>query len=124
MAIIKKFSFLDAEPMMALDLTIKAIPGRVKHLNLCCPSKERVERFLKTDAALLDELTSETESKDTDELTRKLYGAAAELMSINATNERITGDDLREKYAVSEEKLILFFYAYADFITEIANLKN
>ena len=53
-----------------------------------------------------------------------VYNLAARLMSCNREGLQMTADDLRGKYRLNLEALLLFFSAYMDFISEINNAKN
>lgn len=52
------------------------------------------------------------------------YDLAARLINHNRSFVKVTANDLREKYKVDLESLILFYSAYFDFIQEITNAKN
>ena len=53
-----------------------------------------------------------------------IYDLAARLMSQNRDFIKVTVEDLRGKYKMSLEDLILFYNAYLDFINSLANAKN
>lgn len=53
-----------------------------------------------------------------------VFDFAAQLMSCNREGLSITADDLRQKYGLKFDDLILFFSLYTDFVAEIANAKN
>lgn len=53
-----------------------------------------------------------------------IYDLAAKLISCNRSFIKVTGDDLRTKYRLDLEAMIMFFSAYMDFIAEITNAKN
>ena len=53
-----------------------------------------------------------------------VYDLAARLISCNRSLVEVTADDLRNKYNLDLESLVLFFSAYTDFLNEIANAKN
>lgn len=52
------------------------------------------------------------------------YDVAAKLFSCNRIGIPVTGDELRDKYKMELEDLILFFSAYTEFISELTALKN
>jgi hypothetical protein len=56
--------------------------------------------------------------------TPVIYELAAKLISCNKAGLQVTVDDLRDKYKMNLEMLIIFFNAYLDFINEITNAKN
>lgn len=66
--------------------------------------------------AMLDGSSRESEEE--------LYDIAARLISCNRDLLRITADELKTKYDMAKEDLIIFFGAYVDFITGIKNEKN
>jgi hypothetical protein len=53
-----------------------------------------------------------------------IYDLAARLMSENRDFIKVTAEDLRGKYKMALEDLILFYNAYLDFINALANEKN
>lgn len=53
-----------------------------------------------------------------------IYDLAARLMSCNRDFIKVTPEDLRGKYRVDLESLILFYSAYLDFINALTNEKN
>jgi hypothetical protein len=53
-----------------------------------------------------------------------IYDLAARLLSCNRDYIRITAEDLRKKYRVDLESLILVYSAYLEFINGLANEKN
>lgn len=56
------------------------------------------------------------------EATDSIYEACAKIMARNKGGIKITKDYLSEVFDV--EDIILFFNAYTDFVSEIANVKN
>lgn len=58
------------------------------------------------------------------ELVDALYTFVAALISNNRECMAVTSDDLKGKYDVAIEDLILFLNAYAEFIREESNAKN
>ncbi len=63
----------------------------------------------------------ETGDRDAVEL---IYDLAARLISCNRDHIKVTAEELRTKYRVDLESLLIFFSAYLDFINEITNEKN
>lgn len=53
-----------------------------------------------------------------------IYDLAARLMSCNTAGLQVTAEDLRDKYRMNLEGLIVFYNVYMDFLTEITNAKN
>ena len=52
------------------------------------------------------------------------FDLAARLISCNRNGRNITGSQLRKKYNMSFETLLVFYSAYLDFIEEVKNSKN
>lgn len=52
------------------------------------------------------------------------YELAAKLINYNRSFVKVTPEELRTKYSLDLESLIIFFSAYIDFIGEITNAKN
>lgn len=59
-----------------------------------------------------------------DEKREALYDLAARLMSCNRNARKITPELLRTTYRLDEEDLVVFYQAYAEFLTEIESAKN
>lgn len=53
-----------------------------------------------------------------------IYDLAAKLISCNKEGLAVSVDDLRNKYKLNLEALIVFYNAYMDFLAEITNAKN
>ena len=58
------------------------------------------------------------------EAVQASYNLAAKIINCNRSFITVTADELREKYKIDLEGLIIFFSAYMDFISEIYNEKN
>ena len=52
------------------------------------------------------------------------YDLAARLINHNYSGVTMTGEELRSKYRLGIDGLVIFFNAYLDFIHEITNAKN
>lgn len=63
-------------------------------------------------------------SKGDKEGLDQAFDLAARLISCNRNGVTITADELRNKYNMALETLIVFMSAYLDFITEITERKN
>ena len=63
-------------------------------------------------------------SKEDEEMVGVLFDLAARLMSCNRNWKKITAEELRKTYNLDEEDLVVFFEAYADFLSEIEHAKN
>ena len=59
-----------------------------------------------------------------DEKREALWDLAARLMSCNRNMRTITPEDLRKKYKLVEDDLVVFFEDYVSFIKGIENAKN
>ncbi len=55
---------------------------------------------------------------------RAPYDLAARLINCNRSFITVTAEELRDKYHMNLESLLLFYGAYVDFIDEIINSKN
>ncbi len=53
-----------------------------------------------------------------------IYDLAARLISCNRAGLQVTAEDLRDKYHLNLEALIVFYNVYLDFLNEITNAKN
>lgn len=53
-----------------------------------------------------------------------IYDLAARLLSCNRDFIKLTAEDLRDKYRVDLESMLLIFSAYLDFINALTNEKN
>lgn len=63
------------------------------------------------------------ESGDKDAID-EAYDLAARFISCNRESVKVTGEELRGKYGMDIDLLIVFFDAYTDFISAISNEKN
>lgn len=53
-----------------------------------------------------------------------IYDLAARLINCNRSFITVTAEELRDKYRMDLESMIIFFGAYVEFINEITNAKN
>ena len=53
-----------------------------------------------------------------------IYGLAARLISCNKQGLSVTAEELRDKYKLNLEALIVFYNTYMDFLNEVAGAKN
>lgn len=60
----------------------------------------------------------------TDEQREAVWNLCARLMSCNRNWRKITAEDLRKKYKLVEEDLVIFLEDYVNFINGIENAKN
>ena len=83
------------------------------------PTEQLVEEL----QALAPELTKILNVGDADSI-QAVYGLAAKLISCNRSGLQVTAEDLRDKYKLNLEALVVFYSVYLDFINEIINAKN
>ena len=81
------------------------------------------ERLVEELQALAPELTKILGTNDTESI-KAVYGLAAKLISCNRSGLQVTAEDLRDKYKLNLEALIVFYSVYLDFVNEIINAKN
>lgn len=110
-----------------LDFNVVAPPtlplvmrdDRRTEIIVTAPTEGLVEELQAVAPHMSDMLTS-----DETVATPVIYELAAKLISCNKAGLRVTADDLRGKYRMNLEMLIIFYNAYLDFISEITNAKN
>lgn len=73
--------------------------------------------------ALAPELTRLLAGNDAESI-KTAYTLAAKLISCNRSGLTVTADDLRTKYRLNLEALIVFYNVYLDFLNEITGAKN
>ena len=73
--------------------------------------------------AMAPELSGVLDAKDAASI-EAVYVLAAKLMSCNRAGLQVTADDLRNKYKLNLEALIVFYNAYLSFLNEITSAKN
>ena len=120
MPVVRKFNFItDTEPLFNIVLPNKTV------LDITPCTKTEYEQFLHKLRSLSSIISSDiSEEPLENHVLDDLYACAADLMSHNTMSMHISGADLRETYKVDDEMLIAFYYAYADYVSEIFNLKN
>lgn len=101
-------------PTLRLTLTDK----EKTTLNLIVPDLDTVQEM----QAVLP-LLSSFKNGDLGQLG-VVYETTAKLLSCNAEGVTVTADDLRGKYRMRSEALIVLYSAYADFIASVSNAKN
>lgn len=101
-----------------LELTM---PDEAKtKLKLVCPNEALIEKL----EAVGPEMVEIMEKNDLNSI-RAVFDLAAKLMSCNDEGKQITADDIRDKYKLGLDAMVIFFSAYNDFIDEeIKNAKN
>ncbi len=89
------------------------------HVKVSTPTEGLVEE--------LNSLASELEpalKANNAESIEAIYDLAAELINCNLNYVTVTPEELRGKYRMDLESLVIFFGAYTDFLNEITNAKN
>lgn len=89
------------------------------HIRVSTPTESLVEEL----AQLAPQLDKVLQSKDAESVAA-IYDLAARLINCNRDCIKVTPEDLRGKYRMNLESLIIFFGAYVDFINEVTNAKN
>lgn len=82
--------------------------------------KESLIEELQTLSAELEEILK----KGDGDSIQAVFDLAARLISCNRDYIKVTAEDLRDRYKMDLEDLIIFFSAYLDFIGEMQNAKN
>lgn len=88
-------------------------------IKVSTPSEELVEKL----EASLPELQEICKSGNREAITA-IYELAAQIISCNRSFIKVTAEELRGKYNMDLESMIIFFSAYMDFINEIYKAKN
>jgi len=88
-------------------------------IRVCSPTEGLVEEL----QAAGPKLQAIMDKKDAAGI-RAVYDLAASLMSCNREGIVVTADDLRGKYRMNLESLLIFFNYYMDYIGEINCAKN
>lgn len=86
---------------------------------ITAPTVELTERLKENqDTMLVTFQKGDKESLD------EIWGLAADLISCNREGRRVTVEDLKGRYGMSYQMLLVFFTAYGEFIAEIEAAKN
>lgn len=89
------------------------------HIRVSTPTEGLVEEL----AALAPQLEKVLQAKDADSIAA-IYDLAARLINCNRDCIKVTPEELRGKFRMNFESLVIFFGAYVDFINEITQAKN
>lgn len=89
------------------------------HIKVGTPSEGLVEEL----DGIAAELENTLKAGNADSIAA-VYDLAARLINCNRSYIEVTPDELRKKYRMDLEALVIFFGAYTDFVNEIANAKN
>lgn len=112
----KKLDFNSVEPLV-LELTMKDEARTV--IRVSTPTEALVEELQHVASKLSAAVKGKSEAS-----TESIYDLAARLISCNLDDLKVTKEDLRDKYRMNLENLLIFFGAYIDFINEITHEKN
>lgn len=112
----KTLDFNSIEPKV-LELVMR--DDARSHIYVSTPTEGLVEEL----QTLAPKLSAVLNDKD-NMCVADIYDLAARLISCNRTGLQVTAEDLRDKYRMNLEALLVFFGAYMDFINEITNEKN
>jgi hypothetical protein len=88
-------------------------------LRLVCPTERLIERL----EAGIKELTDILNKKDIEAIAA-CFELAADLINCNDDGIVVNAQELRDKYHLGIESLVVFYSTYVDFIDEIKNAKN
>lgn len=88
-------------------------------ITVTAPSEGLVEELQNAAPHMTEMLQSDDEAS-----VPAIYDLAARLISCNKQHLEVTAEDLRGKYRLNLEALIVFYNVYLDFLGEIANAKN
>ena len=110
---------LDFNSLQRPTLELVMLDDNKTKLRLVCPTERLIERL----EAGMKEMTDIMKKNDSSSV-RACYELAADLFSCNDDGLQITAEDLRDKYRLGFEHLVVFFSAYVDFIDEIKKAKN
>ena len=89
------------------------------HIKVSTPTESLVEEL----AALAPQMEKVLQSKDADSIAA-IYDLAARLINCNRSFVKVTAEDLRGKFCMNLESMVIFFGAYVEFINEVTNAKN
>lgn len=93
-------------------------PARTK-IDVVAPTEGLVEELEAVGADMKAALESNEEAA-----VPVIYDLAARLISCNKQGLAVTAEELRDKYALNLEALIVFYNSYMDFLNEVAGAKN
>ena len=111
---------LDFNSIQRPTLEITMCDKDKTEFRLVAPSEALIEKL----EAVGPEMVEIMEKGDLNSI-RAVFDLAAELISCNDEGKQVTADDLRDKYKLRLDAMIVFFSIYLDFIDEeIKNAKN
>jgi hypothetical protein len=89
------------------------------HIEVGTPTEGLVEEL----SAMSPRLDKVLQSKDAESI-RAIYDLAARLINCNRNFVKVTAEELRGKYRMNLESLVIFYGAYIEFLDEIMKEKN
>lgn len=110
---------LDFNTIKRPTLTLVMQDDDRTRIDVTVPTEGLVSELIAT----APELEAVVKNGDSESI-RAVYDLAARLISCNRNDMNVTGEELRDKYNLDLEAIIVFYGAYTDFINEIANAKN
>lgn len=113
----KALDLNDIELMPSMPLTLK---DEDKTTVLLTIPTEGLVNELESTGPKLKKVLSKADKAGID----ACFDLAARLISCNRNGLTISADELRGKYKMTFEALIVFYSFYVDFIDEVKNLKN
>lgn len=88
-------------------------------IDVSTPTEKLVEELQQIAPHLASVMESPSEMQN-----KEVYELAARLINCNRSGIIVTAEDLRDKYYMNLESLLIFFNAYVEFIDEITHAKN
>lgn len=114
---------------MAKTLDFNVIVPPTLPLVMCDPARTKIDVVAPTEG-LVEELgvvgpaMKEALASDEEASVPVLYDLAARLISCNKQGLQVTAEELRDKYKLNLEALIVLYNTYTDFLNEVASAKN
>ena len=112
----KKLDFNSIEPLV-LELTMKDDDRTC--IRVSTPTEALVEELQQVAPKLNAAIKGKNEAS-----TESIYDLAARLICCNLDDIKVTAEELRNKYRMNLENLLIFFGAYIAFINEVTHEKN
>lgn len=110
---------LDFNTLKRPTLTLVMQDEKKTRIVLTCPTVDLMEELRDS----LPELEPVLSSSDRDGI-EAIYDLTARLVNCNRSFIQVTGVELREKYGMGLDDLIVFYQTYVGFIAEINDAKN
>lgn len=110
---------LDFNVIVPPTLPLVMCDAEKTKIDVVAPIEGLVEELQAVAPAMIEALAS-----DEKESIPVIYDLAARLISCNKQGLQVTAEDLRDKYKLNLEALIVFYNVYTDFIDEVGDAKN